>query len=199
MRTTPYPTYLDTLSAIAPDEGEGSYSISGRKRTANLFERIVVQDRSFDAFTSMSSCGTASDSFDTHLLSGHKDTNSAYIQYNRDSTQLDQLTAKPSARAAAKASYLTPFLATGGTDQSLECSNRVLLTSTQIQKLFDTTILIRNRLYRGQTLFYGASCVPIHLSSSQVSALVKYQTFDIDSFLQRIILMNTPSWRLPNF
>lgn len=182
VRTTPYPTYLDTLSAIAPDEGEGSYSISGRKRTANLFERIVVQDRSFDAFTSMSSCETASDSFDTHLLSGHKDTNSAYIQYNKDSTQLDQLIAKPSARTAAKASYLTPFLATGGTDQSLECSNRVLLTSTQIQKLFDTTILIRNRLYRGQTLFYGASCVPIHLSSSQVSALVKYQTFDIDSF-----------------
>ncbi|ESU42285.1 Hypothetical protein GSB_153623 [Giardia duodenalis] len=180
--TTPYPTYLDTLSAIAPDEGGNSCLIDGGKKMVNLFERIVIQDRSLDAFTSLSSYGTDNDSFSTYPSTRCREFNPSLAQYKQDTIKLSQMTTQSRVRGITKDSYLTPFLNAKDTTQSLGCSSKAFLSSIQVQRLFDTTILIRNRLHKGQTLFYGASCAPIHLSSSRIDTLVKYQTFNIDSF-----------------
>lgn len=182
LRITPYPTYLDTLSAIVPDDGDDNYSIDSKRRATNLFERIVVQDRSFDAFTSLSSCGTANNSFDTYPSNARRSSDSTYAQHNQDAATSKRIIAKHSTRAVNKDSYLVAFLTNKNASYSSEYSSWLFLTPAQIRKLFDTTLLIRNRLYRGQALFYGASCVSINLNSSRVSNLVKYQTFDVDSF-----------------
>lgn len=179
---TPYPTCLNALSAITPDEGDDDYSIDSKRRTTNLFERIVVQDRSFDAFTSLSSCGTANSSFDTCSSNiTHKAFYSVCSQRNQDLIMPNKITTRCNTKIVTKDSYLSAFLANMKVDFLSGRLNNTILTSTQVKKLFDATILIRNRLYKGQTLFYGASCAP-NLNSSKVSTLVKYQTFDVDSF-----------------